>query len=806
MFCRVETGFKSDFSDPRAWRIHQKIKEIHPGLAEKIRWIRRLDVVWLEFDAPRDKVVQSIQACFKNRVTDWVFTGDLLPSAAGSTGTLYDLMQESPFRPGIFHGIEKRKRLSVHDEEALIVCDAIQTVLGRRNESDRVVTGEILLLEGVKLIQSDLEWLARNWFAHENHESWSLLSEEELKKNSRFQSEQVAKYLAAPRPASRSKLLQFRASARVQDQPVDWGRVEELLRSRHSRVRGTLPVHPGEDWSFFSDISFSSGSIQGEALNETEFALCRHQLEHYAGRGNPRLQTVVGVLPEKQRLWRSEVESESPLKIRNDFEFSLERVSSGTATPVSVMKVLEDGREGAPAFFWTGTVSYYDPELSIPRNADHGALSELFFVGFPDQGILRNLTFLSQLKSAFHHGIRGEAIDFTIPASGRSLLACLKESHAHLQYGFDLTLDGGREGNLDWFKRFFESPLSLGFIWGVHSEKREWMVGELRARGIPFLHFGSTSLTGDIRVIEGGEVRISMNITEFFRAGETGKKPLSLQLLEEPVFLDEQRTPSVTVRRRYSDEDLVLKPEKFQASVPSPVVIRPSLEHWSGLMVLAELVDSGFREAKLDYILRKCTSLGGQIHSLSAAYLNGLQVWSRMLQQLQMDFGVMVHEREAVQHPEIQAHMLALQVIARVPDVRMVRTEEFKFANDRIYWLPGTFEGPGSRWLSGFEGRYQTGLHSAVAIESSLEGDGEAIGALVFALKKRKLGAEVRLQHHFPNGYFVSVSESERFAVEEEWRVLGIEFEFVGRVTTTPYLVVRNDRDQVETHSIEDLI
>ena len=88
MFCRVETGFKAEFSDPEAARIHKKISEIHPTLAEKIRWIRKLSVVWLEFDTPRDKLVQAIQANFKNRVTDWVFTGDLLPSAAGSTGTM----------------------------------------------------------------------------------------------------------------------------------------------------------------------------------------------------------------------------------------------------------------------------------------------------------------------------------------------------------------------------------------------------------------------------------------------------------------------------------------------------------------------------------------------------------------------------------------------------------------------------------------------------------------------------------------------------------------------------------------------
>jgi hypothetical protein len=178
MFVRVETGFKAEFSDPEAAKTHQKIAEIHPALAEKIRWIRKLKVYWMELNAPRDKVVQSIQFAFKNPVTQWLFTGDLLPSAAGSTGTLFDLMQASPYRPGVFHGIEKRKRLQIHDEEALVVLDSLQTILGRSSSQDRVVSGEMVLLEGVRLNQSDLEWIARNWFSQESHESWSLLSEE----------------------------------------------------------------------------------------------------------------------------------------------------------------------------------------------------------------------------------------------------------------------------------------------------------------------------------------------------------------------------------------------------------------------------------------------------------------------------------------------------------------------------------------------------------------------------------------------------------------------------------------------------
>ncbi|NDG83654.1 MAG: hypothetical protein EBX52_01280 [Proteobacteria bacterium] len=799
MFCRVESGFRSEFSDPAAARIHSKISKIHPSLAEKIRWIRKLRVVWMEFDAPRDKVVQSIQQVFKNKVTDWVFTGDLLPSAAGATGTLYDLMQESPFRPGIFHGIEKRKRLSTHDEESLVLCDAIQTVLGRASPGDRVVSGELLLLEGVKLIQSDLEWVARNWFAHEKYESWTLLSEEELKRNSRFQAEQVAKYLAPPNQAVRSRLLQFRAPSRPEDLPLNWPRISELLRTRIQGGFIPAPVHAGDDWNFISDIRFSSDQLLAESLSETEFQLCRHQLDHFAQHGTMRFQSVSGVLPDKNRLWRSEIQGEAPLKVRDDFEKSIERVAASTNTPVAVMKVIEEDHEGAPAYFMTGGVSLFDPELKTLKARERGSLSDLIYVGDSDPGVIRNLTLMNSILSAYRHGIRGEAVDFAIHASGKSLLRCLKDAKDDFQYGFDLVIDGIE----DWFKSVFESPMSMGFIWGVNPEKRDWLSGELRTRGIPFKHFGCTSLTGDVRILEHGRVQASATIREFFQ--DAFDDPHS-RLLEEPVFIAEKRRIPAPFRNRFSTEELILKPEEFRAIVPSPVVLQPSLDHWSGLMVLTDLVEQGFDRDFLDFIMRKCTAMGGQVHSVQASYLNGLKDWSETLRRIERDYGIPVTELEFNHHPGIQAHWLGLQVVAKVADVRTVRTEEFKFPNDRIYWLSGDFEQAGTRWLSGFEGRYQGGLHSAVAIESKQDDLKGVTDALCFALKKRRLGAEVRIQHRFSGGFFVSVSETERFAVEEEWRVLGVGFEFVGRVTNSPYLVVRDESDHVETLSIEDLV
>ena len=802
MFVRVETGFKAEFSDPEAARIHRKIAEIHPTLAERIRWVRRLKVAWLEFDGLRDKVVQAVQAAFKNQVTDWVFTGDLLPSAAGVTGTLYDLMQQSPFRPGMFHGIEKRKRLQVHDEEAMIVIDMMQTILGRKSDQDRVVTGELLIVEGAKLSQSDLEWIARNWFSNDRNESWSLMSEEELKRNSRFQSEQVAKYLFSPNTASRSRLLQFRTSIGGADAKLDWKRIESLLKAPTQSISHKPPLISGEDWSFVPDIQFSSSLLNGETQNETEFHLLKNQLESFVSNCSTRLQTVLAVLPEKNRLWRSESPGSHPVRIRDEFEGSLRRVAETTDTPIALMKLYEETHESEPAYFWTSNIGVEQFKTTEPRVSAQGNLVDLFYIGYTEQPAFRDLTFVENLKAIQLHALRGKAIDFTIQASDKSLLDCLKSSPS-LQYGFDLVLDGIEV----WFKKYFETPMPLGLIWGVNTDQRDWLVTELKKRNIPHLHFGTTSLTGDVRVLECGELRAKANIQEFFSENVSLKKESSVEsLLDEAIYLKETRTQPTKFTNRYSTEELVLKPEPYHVSTATPIVVRPELQNWSGLMVLSDLCGQEFEHGYLDYLLRKCTAMGGQIQSIQTSYVNGLKTWGRIFSDVERNYGIMVPKPNIRHIPEIQAHWLARQIVAKVTDVRLVRTEEFKYVNDRIYWLPGDFEHPATRWLAGFEGRYQTGLHSAIAIENNDEASKGVIDTLTYALLKRKLGAEVRIQHHFPGGFFVSVSENERFAVEEEWRVIGVSFEFVGKVTASPYLVIRNEDDQAQTISIEDIV
>ncbi len=790
MFVRVETGLKADFSDPEAKAIHEKLSEIHPALAEKIRWVRKLKVYWIELNAPRDKVVQTISAAFRNSVTDWLFSGDLLPSAGGETGSLFDLMQASPFRPGIFHGIEKRKRLQHHDEAALVVLQALQTILGRKSNQDRVVTGELLLMEGLKLAQSDLEWVARNWFSHERFESWSLLSEEELKRNSRFQTEQVAKYLMTTQSMTRSRLLQFRPEAQAQAATTDWNKVTEFLRAPVS-TNAEAEIHSQDDYEIRAEIRFASDNIHLDTQLETEFHLAKQQLENE----NIGLQTVLGVLPDKHRLWQGEYNDAHPLRVRDEFELALERIAETTGTPVVQMKVFEDSHEGSSSYFWSSALSMKEGQVR-PRESSKGDIVDLIFVGHHESPAFNDLILVENFKAAIKRMNASEAVDFALPASGKTLLQVLKNPNSGLKYGFDLVLDG----ILPWFTKYLEAPLPLSQIWGVKEEKRSYVLEELEERGIPYLHFGSTALTGEIRILEQGELRTKVHATDFFKTNK-----VETALCAEPIYLEEEHVQPAKFKNRFSVEDLLLKPETYHVSISSPVVLRPNLSTWMGTMVLSDLCGQEFNPEYLEYLFRKCTAIGGQIQSVQVSLLNGLSSWQKTLNDAVQNFGIHLSQIETISKPEINAHWLAIQVISKIEDIRGIRSEDFKQVHDRIYWLQGNFGDPATRWLAGMEGRYQGSIHSAVAIESTQDRIG-VIDTLTYALLKHKLGAEVKIQHHFAAGFFVSVNENERFVVEQEWRAMDINYEFVGRITSSPFLVIRDENEQSHTISIEDKV
>ncbi len=147
------------------------------------------------------------------------------------------------------------------------------------------------------------------------------------------------------------------------------------------------------------------------------------------------------------------------------------------------MKCFESADETEPSYFWTTTVAVGKGTKNQARNAAlNRGLAGLFWISHSD------LISAKLVQFALEQCLKGEAIEFSIPGSGRSLLEVLKRSKNELSYGFDIVVDGIEE----WFQKHIESPLPLGQVWGVKEDKREWVIEELKTRGISFLHFGIT--------------------------------------------------------------------------------------------------------------------------------------------------------------------------------------------------------------------------------------------------------------------------------------------------------------------------
>lgn len=195
MFLRLEVGVRPEFSDPEGDGILKKAELAMPEIRRNIRWGRYLPVYWLDVDLPRETLIHAITEVFLDRVSGWLFTGNLIPSACGKYGTLQDIMEHSPHRPGSFWALERRYRSGVTDPVARTVIEAISTVLGRDLTNARAASGGLLILEGPKLDQPQLETLAKEVYCNELIESWTLFQQEEIQLNSRFHSERVRREL-----------------------------------------------------------------------------------------------------------------------------------------------------------------------------------------------------------------------------------------------------------------------------------------------------------------------------------------------------------------------------------------------------------------------------------------------------------------------------------------------------------------------------------------------------------------------------------------------------------------------------------
>jgi phosphoribosylformylglycinamidine (FGAM) synthase-like enzyme/phosphoribosylformylglycinamidine (FGAM) synthase PurS component len=195
MLARIEVVVRPDLNDPDAKNLVRQVELSRPDIRKQIRWARLIQVYWLDLPLSREAVMVQVQQLFWDPVTQWLFTGNLIPAAAGKSGGIPDIMEASPIRPGKFWALEKRYRPGVLDSTAKEIHQAFE-VLGRAPIPEaRVATGQLLLLEGADLTEDSLAWIAKEAFCNERIETWSLFDDQELRKNSRFDQERVRRDL-----------------------------------------------------------------------------------------------------------------------------------------------------------------------------------------------------------------------------------------------------------------------------------------------------------------------------------------------------------------------------------------------------------------------------------------------------------------------------------------------------------------------------------------------------------------------------------------------------------------------------------
>ena len=195
MFARVEVAYRPEFADPVADGVLRRLNLAYPALRKKVRWARWIDVHWLELPLSREEIIPAITEIYWDRVLQWVFSGNLIPSAAGKHGGLLDLMEAAPHRPGKFFAIERRFRPGVTDTLARTSLEAFEIITHRSFPEAKASSGSLLLLEGPELDEDSLAVIAREILCNELIETWTLLSENELVRTDRFHQERIKRDL-----------------------------------------------------------------------------------------------------------------------------------------------------------------------------------------------------------------------------------------------------------------------------------------------------------------------------------------------------------------------------------------------------------------------------------------------------------------------------------------------------------------------------------------------------------------------------------------------------------------------------------
>lgn len=201
MFARIEVSLKPEFQDSVAAPLLRRMEMTDPHLRKLVRWARSVDVFWLDLPLAREELIYAANEVLWDPVLHWLFTGNLIPSAAGKKGGVEDLLETAPNRPGRFFAVEKRFRLGVTDHPARTLIDAFEAVLKRKLDDARVASGSMLILEGPSLTDDHLARIAKEYFSNELLESWTLLTEKEISHSERFHPERVKREMPkAPQP------------------------------------------------------------------------------------------------------------------------------------------------------------------------------------------------------------------------------------------------------------------------------------------------------------------------------------------------------------------------------------------------------------------------------------------------------------------------------------------------------------------------------------------------------------------------------------------------------------------------------
>lgn len=195
MYARIEVTMRPEHPDPTAQGLLRRLDLAHPGIRAKIRWARWVDVYWLDLPLSREEMIPVVTEVFWDRVLQWLFTGNLIPSAAGKHGGAQDLMETAPNRPGKFWALERRFRPGVTDNVARTAMEAFEIVQKKKFASGQVASGSLLLLEGPGLDEDALAMIARDILCNEMIETWTILNEQELSNSDRFHQERIKRDL-----------------------------------------------------------------------------------------------------------------------------------------------------------------------------------------------------------------------------------------------------------------------------------------------------------------------------------------------------------------------------------------------------------------------------------------------------------------------------------------------------------------------------------------------------------------------------------------------------------------------------------